>query len=210
MTIDIDCVLPLLVLCVFGLAYACRQRWQAHAQRAIISATVQRLLKPRTPHDCPACRSAAGRLPPVARVSAPIALGARSKVGGVPKRIPTDGFACPTRTCTYYQVTDAQIHALVGDGTHGKHERIQTFRCQACKTTFSARRDTPLYRFKTPTQRVGEVLTALAEGLDIAAAERVFGHRHATIMNWLTRAGERSAMLHDRFLQPPSAPPPAR
>lgn len=200
MTIAIYCVLPLLVLCLFGLAYACRQRWQAHAQRARISATVQRLLKPRTPHDCPACRSAAGRLPPVARASAPIRPWREVKSRrGAPKRIPTDGFACPTRTCTYYQVTDAQIHALVGDGTHGKHERIQTFRCQACKTTFSARRDTPLYRFKTPTQRVGEGLTALAEGLDIAAAERVFGHRHATIMNWLTRAGERSAMLHDRF-----------
>ncbi len=46
-------------------------------------------------------------------------------------------------------------------------------------------------------QRIGEVLTALSEGLDIAAAERVFGHRHATI-TWLTRAGEHGATLHDR------------
>ncbi len=57
---------------------------------------------------------------------------------------------------------------------------------------------TPLYRLKTASQRVGEVLTALAEGLSVAAAVRVFGHRHATIMTWLTRAGQHSATLHDR------------
>jgi IS1 family transposase len=95
-------------------------------------------------------------------------------------------------------VGDAQIHALVGDGTHGKTERIQTFRCQACQTTFSARRNTPLYRLKTASYRVAEVLTALAEGLDVAAAVRVFGHRPATITRWLARAGEHSATLHER------------
>ncbi len=63
---------------------------------------------------------------------------------GAPNHIATQGFACPTHTCPYYQIADAEVHALAGDGTHGKHERIQTFRCQACKTTFNARRDTPL------------------------------------------------------------------
>jgi IS1 family transposase len=37
--------------------------------------------------------------------------------------------------------------------------------------------------------------------LDIAAAERVFGHRHATITTWLTRAGEHSTTLHDRWFR---------
>jgi IS1 family transposase len=101
----------------------------------------------------------------------------------------------------YYRITDAHVHALVGDGTHGRRERIQTFRCQACGITFSARRDTPLYRLKTPAYRVGDVLTALAEGVDIAAAERIFGHQHATITTWLTRAGEHSAQVHDRWVR---------
>jgi transposase-like protein len=64
---------------------------------------------------------------------------------------------------------------LFGDGTHGRAEQIQTFRCQACHTTFSARRHTSLYRLKTPSQQVAMVLTALAEGLDASAAERVAG-----------------------------------
>jgi hypothetical protein len=42
-------------------------------------------------------------------------------------------------------------------------------------------RDTPLYRLKTPSQQVAVVLSALAEGLDPAAAARVFGFRQATI-----------------------------
>jgi hypothetical protein len=42
------------------------------------------------------------------------------------------------------------------------------------------------------------VLSALAEGLDQSAAERVFGFRQATITRWLTRAGEHAQILHKR------------
>ncbi len=87
---------------------------------------------------------------------------------------------------------------LLGDGTHGYAERIQTFRCQACRSTFSARRHTPLYRLKTPSRQVEVVMTALAEGLDPSAAERVFCYRHTTITAWLSRAGEHAQILHER------------
>jgi IS1 family transposase len=63
---------------------------------------------------------------------------------------------------------------------------------------FSARRHTPLYRLKTPSYQIGMVLSALAEGLDPSAAERVFGYRQATITTWLTRAGEHAKTLHER------------
>ena len=42
------------------------------------------------------------------------------------------------------------------------------------------------------------MLKALAEGLDPAAAERVFGYRQATITTWLTRAGKHAQTLHER------------
>src|SRR5512133_972749 len=87
---------------------------------------------------------------------------------------------------------------LLGDGVRGRAERIQRFRCQACRTTFSARLHTPLYRLKTPSHRVALVLSALVEGLDLSAAERVFGIRHATITNWLLRAGAHAQILHER------------
>jgi len=47
---------------------------------------------------------------------------------------------------------------LLGDGKHGQAERIQTFRCQKCPTTCSARRDTPLYRLKTPSQQARQAV----------------------------------------------------
>jgi transposase-like protein len=72
---------------------------------------------------------------------------------------------------------------LVGDGKHGRAERIQTFRGPACHTTFTARRHTPLYRLKTPSHQIAMVLSARACGLDASAAERVFGYRQATIMS---------------------------
>jgi IS1 family transposase len=154
-----------------------------------------RLLKPRTPDDCPVCRlaspaSSAGKPGPVRP------WGEVKSQRGAPKHIDTAGFACPNPQCQYFGNTDAHFHALVGDGKHGRVERIQTFRCQACHTTFTARRDTPLYRLKTPSQQIAMVLSALAEGLDPSAAERVFGYRQATITTWLSRAGEHAQMLH--------------
>jgi hypothetical protein len=98
-------------------------------------------------------------------------------------------------------MNDARIHALVGDGSHGRQERIQDLKCQACDTTFTGRRNTPWYRLKTSTQRVGEVSAALAEGLDVAAAVRVFGHAESTIQRWLTRAGMHSERLHQHLFR---------
>jgi hypothetical protein len=63
----------------------------------------------------------------------------------------TEGFACPNQQCAYFGITDARVHALVGDGKHGRAEQIQSFRCQACRSTFTSRRNTPLYRLKTPS-----------------------------------------------------------
>jgi hypothetical protein len=161
--------------------------------------TLHRLLKPRTPDDCPACRLASTGSSGGGPAPTPVRPWREVKSRrGAPKRVNTEGFACSNQQCPYFGITDAQIHALVGDGKHGQAERIQTFRCQACRTTFSARRHTPLYRLKTPSQQVAVVLAALAEGLDASAAERVFGYRQATITSWLTRAGRHAESLHER------------
>ncbi len=169
------------------------------ASTGAIHSTVHRLLKPRTPDDCPACRLAS----PASSAGEPVPVPVRpwcevKSRRGAPKRVNTEGFACPNPQCRYFSSTDPRAHALVGDGKHDRAEPIQTFRCQACHTTFSARRDTPLYRLKTPSQQVAIVLAALAEGLDPSAAERVFGYRQATLTRWLMRAGKHAQVLHER------------
>jgi hypothetical protein len=45
------------------------------------------------------------------------------------------------------------------------------------------------------------VLSALAEGLDASAAERVFGYRQSTITSWLTRAGGHAEIFHERYFR---------
>jgi hypothetical protein len=99
----------------------------------------------------------------------------------------------------YFGVTEATVHALIGYGHHGATDRIQDFLCQACGTKVSARRDTALYQLKTPPQRVGEVLSALAEGMSVDAAVRVSGHGEPTVRCWLSRAGQHAGRLHQRF-----------
>jgi len=166
-----------------------------------------RPLKPRNPDDCPACRvtpqpdlpPASPPLKPYSQVKSP---------RGRRKRVATAGYACPNPDCLYYGVTDTctaphavrckcdQIHTLVGCGGHGRQEYIPDLKCQACHTKFSVRYGTVLYRLKTPARRVGEVLSALAEGLSVGAAVRVFGHGEFTIRTWLTRAGMHATALH--------------
>ncbi|MGZ3647375.1 MAG: hypothetical protein ACXVCM_26390, partial [Ktedonobacteraceae bacterium] len=193
-------------LLICALALLCAHYWPQPGlvrsrAAAKVRTTLPRLLKPRTPDDCPVCRHASTAALDAGPVPAPVRPWSEVKSWrGAPKRIDTQGFACPNQQCTYCGITDAHRHALVGDGKHGRAERIQTFRSQACRTTFSARRDTPLYRLKTPSHQVAMVLTALAEGLDPSAAERVFGYRQATITSlsdarWATCPGLARTLL---------------
>jgi transposase-like protein/IS1 family transposase len=191
----------LLALVALGLALAvglwCRR---ARVRRMGVpgAARRRRLWQPRTPDDCPACR-AADAAP--AHVAKPLVRPWSELKGrrGAPKRIATEGFACPSPGCPYYRITDSRVHALVGYGRHGTTAHIQDFRCQACGTKVSARRGTALYQLKTPPARIGEVVSALAEGLDVAAAARVFGHGESTVTRWLTRAGRHAARQHARL-----------
>ena len=181
-----------------------------HSSAEMMRTTIQRLLKPRTPLDCPACRlshtlsSDVGLAPRLVRPWCEV----KSR-RGAPKRLNTAGFACPNHQCPYFGITDAHIHALVGDGPHGRTARIQTFRGPACHTPFSARRYTPLYRLNPPSQQVAVVLTALAEGLNPSAAERVFGYRQITITSLSDSRGLARSDLPRALLPPSAAPTPS-
>ena len=101
-----------------------------HSRAGAKRSRLHRLLKPRTPLDCPACRLAS----PVSSGEDPAPTPVRpwcevKSRRGAPKRVNTEGFACPNQRYPYYRITDAHIHALVGDGKHGRAEQIQTFHC---------------------------------------------------------------------------------
>jgi hypothetical protein len=140
MLVDWFCSSLVLSILLLWLLWHWLQLWP-HLQTTTVAAARERLLKPRTPADCPTCRqeraTSVEHRPPYIPVTP---WHARKSRRGAPKRIATQGFACPNRTCAYYRITDAHIHALVGDGAHGQRERIQTLRCQACGTMAHAPR----------------------------------------------------------------------
>ena len=162
-------VWPGLVLLALLGAAAVAWRWFRYARRQGglppgPGARIPRRWHPRTPDDCSACRAQHHASPPTTLPASAPPWRDRKSRRGAPKRIATEGYACPARGCPYYGITDERVHALVGYGHHGATDRIQDFRCQACGTKVSARRGTALYQLKTPSRRVGEVLSALAEG----------------------------------------------
>jgi len=153
-------------------------------------------LRARTPKDCPQCQN---KLPHTHQPPDIIPWSQVKSQRGRRKALVSEGHACPNKDCTYYGVTDQNIHALVGDGVEGVQEPIQWWRCQACQKRFSERHDTAMRWLKTPSWRVQEVVTALGEGVDQAAAVRIFKHHATTIARWLRRAGQLDQPLHDRF-----------
>ena len=159
--------------------------------------------KPKSEKDCPCCQAALAQgkhlssdkcthTPPIPWVQ-------RKGKGGKKKSISTQGYFCPNPSCIYFGASDETIHALVGYGCRGKHEAIQNLRCQACKTKFTSRKHTPLYRLKTQSKIVCIILHLLALGVDASALEEVFGIRESTIRTWLSRSGGHGRKLHDRF-----------
>src|SRR5262249_23983478 len=144
MTLSVFLLWFFLILCLVLLWHP---DWPPHSslrfRPGAAHALVQRLrlLKPRTPDDCPLCRLSCTLSLGMGPATAPVRPWREVKSRrGAPKRIPTDGYACPNQQCPYFGITDASIHALVGDGKHGQFEKIQTFRGPACRTTFTSRR----------------------------------------------------------------------
>ena len=131
---------PLLVIVPIGLVWLSHRRQQVASSP--VAAHLQRLLLPRAPDDCPAwCQHAAPTASPTSRPPL-IPWSVVKSRRGASKPSGTQPFACPRRRCAHCRIPDEQIHALLGDGTHGRCERIVTLGCQACGIAFSIRRDT--------------------------------------------------------------------
>ena len=204
-------VFLLVVGLILSLARLGRLDWfplrPASSQGATKRTRLHRLLKPRTPGDCPACRLASPASSSGEPAHAPVRPWREVKSRrGAPKRVNTEGFACPNPQCPYFGSTDAHHHALVGDGKHGRAEQIQTFRCQACRTTFTSRRNTPLYRLKTPSQQVAMVRISARRRAGpfggLAGLWLLSGHHHEVADScWQARPDVARALLQ------PSAPP---
>jgi len=170
-------LLALTLVALFFLSMT-RRCWRRVGQGRLLCVPRRcRHWRPRTPDDCAHCRQCGDR-----SEAAPPPPGVRpwresKSRRGAPRRIPTEGYACRTTECLYASITDSRVHRV------------------------SARRGTALFQLKTPPARIGEVLSALAEGLSVGAAVRVFRHGEATITRWRDRAAQQAARLHHQFMR---------
>ena len=158
-----------------------------------------RVLKPRTPDDCPLCRRA-HPTPLLGNVRKPgiKPWPTRKSRRGPAKRVCTAGHACPNAACDYHGNTESIFHALVGNG---RRNGVQQLKCQACQTGFSSRWGTALYRLRAPAHAVAQALLAFNLGLSAAEVQRLLGHSDTTLRLWLTRAGLHAQRVHHHFFQ---------
>jgi hypothetical protein len=106
----------LVLFLILSLARLGRLCWlllqPSHSRGEVKRTTLSRLLKPRCPDDCPASRLASPASPGVEPAFAQIRPWSEVKSRrGAPKRVNTEGFACPNQQCAYFGITDAHFHA---------------------------------------------------------------------------------------------------
>ena len=199
----------LLLLCFFLILLELWQLFQQKWLKKLLSfkhsapkSRKPQVMRPKTPLDCPQCCASLDAASAFHAPSpkTPISWSEVKSRKGKKKKIRTQNYFCSNQNCDYYLVTDQNVHALVGDGTHGKYELIQDFLCQACQSKFTCRKHTVLYRIKTHPKIVCLSLTLLARGIDINALADALEMREVTLRTWLSRSGDHGRKLHDHFI----------
>jgi hypothetical protein len=109
-------LLLLIFFLIFSFVRLCNLCWPhhcpAHSAAAARHTLIQRLLKPRSPRDCPACRLSCTLSSGVGSAPLPVRPWREVKSRrGAPMRMNTEGFACPNHQCPYSGITDAHMHA---------------------------------------------------------------------------------------------------
>jgi hypothetical protein len=74
-----------------------------------------RMLKPKSPHDCPLCNRDICFLPRRLKLEV-IPWSERKSRRGRPKTVDNSGHACHNLLCDYFAVANPEIHALVSYG----------------------------------------------------------------------------------------------
>lgn len=105
---------------------------------------------------------------------------------------------CPDENCRYYGWPG--LGNLTSNG-HPNSSPWRQWHCQACGGYFVETRGTPLYRRTVAPQVVGQVLTALAEGLSLQSTARLCRVEVETVALWLELAATHFADLTEYLSQ---------
>jgi transposase-like protein len=76
--------------------------------------------------------------------------------------------------------------------SNGSSRGHRRFRCGDCKKSFGKRFATPLYRLRTPVEKIAGALLVVMRRGSLSAAEEITGHKWETIRKWLLRANKQA------------------
>jgi transposase-like protein len=97
---------------------------------------------------------------------------------------------------------NCRAYGRVGEGhivIHSQKER--RYRCKRCCRTFSATKDTALYRVHKPKWLVLTVVTLLAYGCPVQAIVAAFSLDERTVARWQREAGLQAKRVHEHLIE---------
>lgn len=107
-------------------------------------------------------------------------------------------FCCQNKKCPDYGKRNANNLSVCGKS--GKNAYIRLLYCKTCKTRFSERKGTPLFRSKLEQKKVVSLLSHISEGCGVRKTERLVGVNRNTVMRYSRLAGEHAKALHDELV----------
>jgi LacI family transcriptional regulator len=107
-------------------------------------------------------------------------------------------FCCQNKKCPDYGKRGGDNLTICGK--YGKNNHIRLLYCRTCKSRFSERKGTPLFRMKLEEKKAVALFEHLAESCGVRKTERLVGVNRNTVMRYSRLAGEHAQALHDELV----------
>ena len=119
-------------------------------------------------------------------------------------------FCCLNSQCTDHGKRGAGN--LTETGRYGPDKSRRMLRCRTCKSRFSERKGTPLFRSHLTKEKATAVFEHLKEGCGVRQTERLVGVHRDTVTRYTRKAGGHARATHDELvaLSPPDDRTPVR
>ena len=107
-------------------------------------------------------------------------------------------YSCPNELC--------ELHGIAGAGNivfrekYGAGATQNLFKCKVCEKTFSERRDTPLFGFRIPEEKIWGIIRCLIEGNGTRATARIMQVHRDTVTKIIRTFGLHANQVSQLFL----------
>ena len=120
------------------------------------------------------------------------------------------GFCCQNSRCPDHGQRAAGN--LTETGRYGPGKSRRMLRCRTCKSRFSERKGTPLFRSHLTKEKAADLLAHIAEGCGVRQTERLVGVHRDTVTRYTRKAGDHAKAAHDELvaISPPHDRGPVR